>query len=202
VAKDDKNRAPDDRVRTTRQPHRRGLPVDLRGDERAESPLGQLRLRNKITEDQYDGGSLFAATVESYRQTIASPRGLINSLGKLVVDDFANQEEEADDADRDAGCATEFSGSGAYCKIYPDDCSCLKKRDRYMAAFDALRRGPYHILLLGKRMRLDPRTVARVVVRFVVHREAIPQEHIVYLKLGLDRLAAHYALIDPRELAN
>ena len=48
-------RAPDDRMRASLQPHRRILPEADRMSEKAESPLGRLNLRAVITGEQYEG---------------------------------------------------------------------------------------------------------------------------------------------------
>jgi hypothetical protein len=46
------DRKPDDRIRTSRQPHRRDLKDEDRLSERAESALGRLALRGVIDEHE------------------------------------------------------------------------------------------------------------------------------------------------------
>jgi hypothetical protein len=70
---------PDDRVKTSRQPHRRALPDDMRLDERAESPLGRMNLRGEIDADCYDAGARYAFVVGQYASTIEAPRSTAGS---------------------------------------------------------------------------------------------------------------------------
>jgi hypothetical protein len=75
------NREPNGRlqreVRTDRemaalQPHRRTVPVEHRLDPMAESILGRLVLRGKITRIQNDAAEKYAADVRRYKASICS----------------------------------------------------------------------------------------------------------------------------------
>jgi hypothetical protein len=181
------DRAPDDRTRTMRQPHRRTLPTQLRGDERAESPLGRMALRRVIDDDQYDAGNLFSGAVGAYAATIGTPAAISGTLGHLVASNYPN-DAEAVGSELSGGCAAEQSGAAEFCRDNPEQCDCLSRRRRYMRAYEAL-----HVAV-GHRGLL-------VVLRVVVHREDIAREDIVYLKRGLAALAAHFGLIAPRKRA-
>ncbi len=62
------------------QPHRRGLAavqtprgiVDMRLDQRAETPLGRLRLGRHISELEYEAGTRYAKVVAQYRAVISA----------------------------------------------------------------------------------------------------------------------------------
>lgn len=110
-------RAPDDRVRTSRQPHRRGLPEPLRLDERAESALGRCNLRGIITDAQYDAGCMYATIVGAYRAVIEGPRATAGSGRGYECNGEA--------------CLTLRGTEGFVC-------GCEARKDRYDAAFEAL----------------------------------------------------------------
>jgi hypothetical protein len=68
-------RAPVDyRAMAALQPRRIGLPVALRGHERAESVLGCLALLNRISEAQYESGRRYAVLVGAYLAMAGAPR--------------------------------------------------------------------------------------------------------------------------------
>lgn len=159
---------PDDRIRSARQPHRRGLPKEMRLSEKAESPLGRLLLTGKLrgpfeydderASDRYEAGQLYAQAVGAYRSVIEAPRSVSGS-GR--------------------GSACEIEGKREqFCD--PASCACLRKKERYDGAFEALMRA-------GQR-------AAKVVARVAVHREAIAPQDLVYLVAGLDALARHFGL--------
>lgn len=107
-------RAPDDRVRAGRQPHRRGLPEGDRLDERGESPLGQLALQGAIEEPQYEAGQRYAVIVGEYRTVIEAPRQM-------------------------AGSGRGFEcWADSVCNSDPDQCICRIRRTRYNSAYEAL----------------------------------------------------------------
>lgn len=111
--------APDDRLRTARQPHRRVLPAADRLSERAESPLGRLNLREIISDEQYEAGARYAAVVGAYRATIEAPR-VTGGSGRGVE------------------CTTAWTGSAAWCRAYPGECRCTLRKARYDDAYDAV----------------------------------------------------------------
>lgn len=153
-----RDKQPDDRVRTARQPHRRTVRAEFRMSEHAESPLGRYMLRWLITEQQMQAGIRFAVVVGAYRSIIEAP------AGTSVADSGARGE-----------CYVNTDG---FCN--PTDCRCLRKREQYDSAFEALSTA-------GQR---PAKTVARV----AVHREAIAREDLVYLVIGLNALARHFGL--------
>lgn len=169
----------DDRVRTSRQPHRRGLRADDRLDERAESPLGRLLLKgylgaeffgreHRITEQAHlrnDAGTMYAQVVGAYRSTIEAPRAVSGS-------------------GHGDSCIAERYGQADACKWDPDSCACLKRRDRYMAAYEALAQAGRGVLI--------------AVNRVAIHREAIGAEEMVNLVVGLDVLVRHFGLTPRR----
>lgn len=107
-------RAPDDRMRAARQPHRRGLPEHDRLSEKAESPLGRLNLRGVITEEQYEAGLRYAVVVGEYRAVIEAPRQM-------------------------SGSGRGFScWADAVCNAEPEKCICRLRYSRYDFAFGAV----------------------------------------------------------------
>lgn len=154
-----RDKQPDDRIRMSRQPHRRGLAPELRGAEQAESPLGRLALRGVIDEDQLIACEHYAVLVGQYRSTIEAPR------------------------------TTGGSGRGVeceplLCRAYPENCSCAKRRDRYMRAYEALAE-------VGRAALMAVNRVA------VQHEELAPSQ-LVYLEQGSDALARHFGLTGRR----
>ena len=125
---------PDDRIRASRQPHRRNLPPDVRLSEKAESPLGRLNLRGAITDEQLEGGRLYAVIVGQYRSVIEAPRSTAGS-------------------GRGSGCVENCSllanpfGDGLV------RCTCLEARRRYDAAFEAVAK-------VGRRPLMEVNLVA------------------------------------------
>lgn len=108
---------PDDRKRVAQQPHRRGVPDEVRTDERAESPLGRLMLRGKIDVDAYNAGTRFAAVVAEYRAVIGAPRA-----------------DPGIGSGRRSNCALIDTACGA------EDCGCRRRQERYDGAYEALAR--------------------------------------------------------------
>lgn len=174
-------RAPDDRIRAARQPHRRCLDEAVRLDERAESPLGRLLLRGLLaTVDaigttnaggdaaaaRYDAGCAYVAVTGAYRAVIEAPTSTSGS-------------------GRGFGCAVEQTNDADTCRRDPDGCGCLRRKQRYDGAFEAL------VRRAGMR-------AARAVARVAVHREDIPERDLPYLVAGLDALAHHFGLTRTR----
>jgi hypothetical protein len=208
----------DDKVRASRQPHRRALMPFLReqklevpevqkaiAGEEAESPIGRLWLAGALAlsddadsqaaRDRYDAGNRFAQVVGEYRSVIETPRDV-------------------------AGSGRGYACDPPLCRVYPDDCQCLKRRRRYMEAYEALagglRRAAVDLehgidipeplrdaILEAKRLKEDEeftpaaaarRRVLMAVVRVAVHREAITGQDLVYLVQGLEQLRRHFGL--------
>lgn len=186
-----RERAPDDRVRSSRQPHRRGLSEDDRFSEKAESMLGRFNLRHIISDAEHDAGALYAAVVGAYRSVIEAPRA--TSLRAVV------EPERVLDADEPvAGAPTcpaafaeaserivKIGGVPVTVRRWPcggdaQECPCAKKKARYDGAFAA-------VIGAGQR-------AAKAVARVAVHGEAIAAEDFVYLTRGLGALARHFGL--------
>lgn len=110
---------PDDRVRTSRQPHRRTVPEDSRLDQRAESPIGRLCLQGRITDEQHDAGVRYAAVVGAYGAVIEAPAGTSGS-------------------GRGFACLAEQAGTARACAIDPGGCECLARKARYDRAYEVL----------------------------------------------------------------
>lgn len=157
---------PDDRVKTSRQPHRRALPDEMRLDERAESPLGRMNLRGEIDGDCYDAGARYAFVVGQYSSTIDAPQSTSGS-------------------GRGVSCLAEQYGTRNACRLDPYECTCLRRKDRYMAAYEALAQ-------MG-------RAALMAVNRVAVHRgEPASAQETVYLVAGLSALARHFGLTASR----
>lgn len=163
---DTTERAPDDRLRASLQPHRRNLLPHLRLDERAGTPLGQLLLTGALNDGvareieeeatlRYQAGMLFAQLAGEYRSVIEAPRSVSGSGCGLPCD--VNH------------C---WEGDGT--------CMCHRRKVRYQNAYCALAHA-------GKG-------AAVAVQRLAVFGEPIGVTGIVYLKEGLDRLAEYFSL--------
>lgn len=159
-------RAPDDRLRASLQPHRRNLPPSLRLDERAGTPLGQLLLIGALNDGatseiedaaafRYQAGMLFAQIAVEYRGVIEAPSSVSGS-GRVLL------------------CEVN------YCRDNADMCTCYRRKIRYQQAYFALARA-------GKE-------AAHAVQQVAVFGEPIGIAGIIYLKEGLDRLAEHFCL--------
>lgn len=61
------------RTASLNQPHRSGLPEDLRSSEKAATPLGRLYLMGFLSEEQHEAGERFQVIVGEYLSSIASP---------------------------------------------------------------------------------------------------------------------------------
>lgn len=156
------------KTRTSRQPHRRGLKDELRADERAESPLGRLMLREAINNDEYDAGARYAFLVGEYRATIGAPRtGAGSGRGfeclAVVIADLLGKPGSLR-----GSCGDEES------------CACLRRRKRYEDAFEALGDAGRGALMAVNRVSVQGAEPAA--------------EEIVYLVAGLRALARHFGL--------
>lgn len=194
----------DDKIRTSRQPHRRGFAPELRTAEEAESPIGRLWLRGLLkvkgdvdvqaARDRYDAGTMFAQIVGAYLSVIEAPGGTAGS-------------------GRKSSCQADL-----LCALDTDECECFARRRRYTRAYEALAGGQRGALEFGKgdqpaplqlaiaeaaRHRLDDayvpiaadrRQVVMAVIRAVIHRQAIGPEQLVYLVRGLELLRHHFGL--------
>lgn len=176
----------------------------MRLDERAESPLGRLLLTGCLAsrDDEalwpacrwprdvdeenarYEAGQIFTRVVTIYGAQLGVP--LVSAPAAIVSDDSlpADGEDDRGDRDPDFGCPVERFGNPDACRADPDNCRCRRRRERYDDAFEALAKE-------GNR-------VARAVSRVAVHREAIPEEDLIYLVDGLDALARLYRLTRSR----
>lgn len=156
---------PDDRIRTSRQPHRRKVEEGDRLDQRAESPLGRLNLckdsdgNRLITADQLIAGQTYARIVGAYRSVIEAPSGTAGS-------------------GRGSTCL-EYWMPGA-CHQDPDNCSCRQAKERYDGAYEA-------VVKAGQR-------AAKTVARVAVQQEDPMREDIPYLVVGLRALVRHFGL--------
>lgn len=167
---DDGSRQPDDRVRTSRQPHRRVLDEEDRRAEEAESPIGRLLLAGHlktsrdVTGDEprnrYLAATLFATAVGAYRTVIGAPSTTGGGGGKGYE------------------CDVDL------CAIEPERCECLRRKTRYRFAYEAL-------ASVGRR-------AVMAVNHVVIHREPITAAEIVYLVAGLDALVTHFGLTNRR----
>lgn len=174
-----REKKPDDRVRTSRQPHRRGLPAEERLSEKAESPIGRMLLRGQLqrstdplhqasekAELRYEASLRYAVIVGHYRATIEAPRV-------------------------DAGGGRGFicgAVEGEFCD--PEICICLRRKQRYDDAFAALS-------YTGGNAFTGHRA-ARAVARVAVQREEPQPQDIVHLLDGLDELVRHFGLTAAR----
>ena len=161
-------RRPDDRQRAAAQPHRRGLPKEMRLSELAESSLGRLFLRGLLAEyvygadreevakARYDAGDRFRAIVGAYRAVIGAPSGTAGSGRGFACD-------------ADGACIADR-----------DNCLCLRRQRRYEAAFEAL--------------AATGRPAAMEVKQVVVLNEELQPGDLVNLVRGLDALAALFGL--------
>lgn len=199
----------DDKIRTSRQPHRRGFAQELRTAEEAESPVGRLWLKgylklkgdvdSQAARDRYDAGNMFAQVVGAYLSSIVAPGGVSGSGQK-------------------SSCTADL-----LCALDPDECLCFSRRRRYTRAYEALAGGARISLevenaslpallqaAIGEAERLradeafipvaaDRRRVVMAVVNAVIHREPIGTEDLVYLVRGLETLRHHFGLTTRRK---
>lgn len=167
---DDGSRRPDDRVRTSRQPHRRVLDDADRRAEEAESPIGRLLLAGHLKtsrdvtgeepRDRYLAATLFATAVGAYRSVIGAPSTTGGGGGKGYE------------------CDVDL------CAVDPERCICLQRKTRYRFAYESLAAVGRHAVL--------------AVNRVVIYREPITAAEIVYLVAGLDALVTHFGLTNRR----
>lgn len=202
----------EERVRIARsQPHRRALRSNDRANELAESVLGRLRLTRIAAErgshaqdpeqqmppglsaSQYAAGELFAGAVSRYRVVIEGPRP-VRSLALAT-----GYEHLADEEEKEA--ATRFSCPSAHadpiektvtlagkqikvrewpCQQPGETCPCAERRAQYMRVYEAA-------AAAGRRALM-------AVIAVAVRGEELPASELVYLKAGLDALAAKFGL--------
>lgn len=176
----------DDKVRTSRQPHRRALARELRagkvdaetvqklsGGEEAESPIGRLWAAGHLktsgdadsqaARDRYDAASMFASIVGAYRSVIEAPRDV-------------------------AGSGRGFPCQDLLCALARENCECERRKIRYTRAYEALAK-------IGRRAIVAVNAVA-------IHREQIAQQELVYLVSGLEGLRRHFGLTERRKPAH
>lgn len=138
------DREPDDKIRAGRQPHRRHLREADRLDERAESPLGQLALREIITEEQYEAGIRYAVVVGQYRATIEAPRGVFHGSGRGV------------------SCFADV-----ICQAEPDKCPCTMRKVRYDDAYAAVWQAGQRAAKVVARVAVHREEIAAADVRYL-----------------------------------
>jgi hypothetical protein len=132
------DKGPDDKLRVSRQPHRRDLPPDARPSEKAESPLGRLNLMGIITDEQHDAGVRYAALIGAYRAVIDAPRGTgTRGTGRLG---------------RGFRCGAETCD--------PEDCECLRREERYESAHAALLKAGRNAVRAVERVALHGEAIA------------------------------------------
>jgi hypothetical protein len=196
-------RAIDDRVRASRQPHRRDLAegnlaehTAARLDARAESPLGRLLLTGRLTRDseipdrrtsldrvseqaydRYEAGTMFAQIVGAYRVVIGGPRPTSGSgRGGRECASLCNAAHTMLNAQQRLDVHDGLHSLEA--------CPCLKTKSRYDGCFEALdRRG---------------RAALMAVNRVAVHGQAIEPPQLINLLDGLDALVQHLGLTPRR----
>lgn len=134
--------APDDRIKTSRQPHRRKVPAECRLDQRAESPLGRLYLNGAIDAEALTAGERYVAVVGAYRAVIESPRATAGS-GRGFV------------------CAVEWFGESKACDEDPEACACRQRRERYQRAYEALSATGRRAVLAVNRLAVHREELAR-----------------------------------------
>lgn len=169
------------RIRTSRQPHRRALRTDDRLDERGESLLGRLLLRHwlrinplppgstaPMTQnelDRYDAGLLYLRTVGAFRSTLEGPSALAGSGAGSQCDAIA--------------CLAQHGrGDGEV------DCACDRARDRYER--------------VRHRLRHLPQASHQALESVVLRGAAIAPQDRVYLIRALDELVQFYGLTERR----
>ncbi len=103
-------RAPSPAVVAARMPHRGSVAQDDCVNPMAETELGRMQLRGKISKGQYDAGVKFASVVARYRATISGPRPVL------------------------------IGGRGYDCLGLRDcpDCECLRRQSAYEDAYMSL----------------------------------------------------------------
>jgi hypothetical protein len=177
-----REKRPDDRLRVSRQPHRRGVRADDRLSEKAESVLGRMCLAGILTDAQYEALTMFSALVSAYRAVIEGPRAAPSPIGQLY---HPGAHDDPGDMPLQVGrgvgfqCVVGSHGVDA-CRYYPQQCECLGRRLRYQRAFEAL---------MGDGGYLAARTVRRA-----VHHEDIGDADLVHLIRGAGALARHFGL--------
>ncbi len=138
-----RDKQPDDRIRASRQPHRRAIEEGDRLSERAESPLGRLSLMRGrdgqavIDETQYQAGEHYAILVGQYRSVIGAPRSTAGS-------------------GRTLGC------DAGYCLYvrFRELCACEQRRIRYHHAFEALASVGRRALMAVNRVAVHGQAIA------------------------------------------
>ncbi len=198
---------PDDKIRASRQPHRRPLEEADRGKFEAESPIGRLLLagllRRADDRDEtaarwrYQASELFASVVGAYRSVIEAPKDVAGSGRGFPCTPSV--------------CAASLANE--------DLCECLTRRRRYEKAYEALADDariefwgdvddPLHRAIIEhtkirddekwKKALRDKRRALMAVIRVAIHREPIADGELIYLTIGLDKLVRHFGLADRR----
>ena len=152
------HRAPVDyRAMAALNPDRRGVPVALRASERAGSVLGRLNLNNRISDHECEAGQRYAVIVGAYRASIGVPAHLAGN-------------------GRGYGCDPE------YCGVFPNECVCQARKNRYDDAYCAIRTHAAHL----------------AVNAVAIHDQDISPDQLVHLREGLAALARHFGLTGGR----
>lgn len=168
---------------TEDQPHRRMLQTYLQEDgltvgdamafsrgEEAESPIGRLwaagHLKQRGDSDSQAARDRYDAA-NMFAQIVGAYRSMIEAPSGGAGSGGAHG--------RGRPCPADL-----LCSIDPDSCHCSKTKDRYDSAYEALAK-------ISRRALLSVNKVA-------VHREAIEQQDLVYLVLGLEELRRVFGL--------
>lgn len=83
------------------QPHRAGLPEELRMDQRAESVIGRMFLTGAITEAQYWAADRWRALVAQFHVVLATPMTTGSMLGRMVAPAAGQEEASGTDERRE-----------------------------------------------------------------------------------------------------
>jgi hypothetical protein len=147
-------KAIDPKAVARRQPHRRGVPVALAHDPKAECVMGRLCLNGLISETQYEAGVKYRTAVMRYRSAIEAPRASEASMagalagppggGAPISDErqiqVRNSYMRAFEAVEQAGAARDV----AHCAVFDREPFVLEKVQRgldALAVHYGLRRG-------------------------------------------------------------
>lgn len=76
---------PSQRDHVLAQPHRRGLPENKRGDQRAESVLGRLYLAGHITEPECWAGEKWRRLMHDFHVVLATPVQAASAISAMVA---------------------------------------------------------------------------------------------------------------------
>ncbi len=141
---------PDDRLRASRQPHRRVLGPADRLAEEAESPIGRLLLAGYLgsprdisgeePRHRYHAAILFVAAVGAYRSVIGAP-STVGGGGE---------------------------GYACVCADQPERCECLRRQTRYRFAFEALAGAGRHAVLAVNRVVIHREPITAMEIGYLV----------------------------------